>query len=118
MLSRRWRLSLGGADLHVSGCHTHQGNEYIVVTSDGSQEPAVGGFDGAAQFTPDIQFPGCLNAKLVRPIGVRDKVVRQRYGDPVISQRRAELLLLRIELADRDAKPRACFQYPYPGGSR
>ena len=47
-------LSFGGADLHVSVYIAHQGNQHIIVVGDGSQKSAIGGFDGAAQFTPDI----------------------------------------------------------------
>src|SRR5215510_79649 len=72
-------LPFNGADFHVgAGYIADQGNQHVVVVGDRGQERGVGGFDGAAKFTPEIQFPCRLAAKLVDPIGVGNNIVWQR----------------------------------------
>ncbi len=104
------------ADVDVgAGDIGEQRDQGVVIIGDAGGEPGVGRFDGAADLAPEVDLPGGADPNLTEPEGVVPEAGQQRVAPAHVhvGELAARLLLLRIEVADRDAELGPCLEHPH-----
>ncbi|HEY2620180.1 MAG TPA: hypothetical protein VGI78_22765 [Acetobacteraceae bacterium] len=120
VLARDIDLLLQRADSDIGrGNVAQQSHQHIVVGGDRGQIRCIGRFHAAAELAPQIHLPGNLGTERSAPV-ILEFMLRVRgridLTGLVIAHIRANLLRLRVELADRNAKRGARFEHPGAGG--